>query len=196
VRASSLWFRAVVLVVAGITAPCHGDIIQDAANQSMYWPFGEVRGQTFTADETVTTLRSIGFYYSPGNPTFPDARPTMTLYQGHGYGGQVLGSVTLGPIPGSSPHHWVDADFSGVTLVVGEVYTFKLAQTPGASGGFMVWGHVTDDIYPHGVFLNSKGDAVPTHDLQFRVLAVPEPGSFGLLATAAGAIFFLRRWRR
>ncbi|MCA9229139.1 MAG: hypothetical protein KDA57_00695 [Planctomycetales bacterium] len=191
---------AAISTLAFTLSLASADIIQEVWNQSVSLGSGgntNHRGQTFTADSTVAQLGSIGFFYVGNfNEHLPDSQPTITLYEGLGYGGTVVNNSTIDPIPADSPNHWVDADFSGTTLTPGQLYTFQLNQpVEPVSGAYALYASSSVDIYPDGEHLSENGTGF-THayfDLAFRVLGIPEPSTLLLGALVGLGLFVPRR---
>ncbi len=190
-----------MLMLTALAGSAAADIIQSQWNQSLSLGSGgntNHRGQTFLADASVAQLGSIGFfYYGPVNQTLPASQPTITLYQGFGYGGTVVHASAVDPIPADSTHHWVDADFSGVTLTPGQLYTIQLNQpTEPVSGAYAIYASTTIDIYTDGEFLSENGTGFTNahFDMAFRVqAAVPEPATCSLLLMAVLGMVWRRR---
>ena len=168
----------------------HADIIQPSGGASLSWGTSIAAvetGQSFTADSSVTSLKSIGFIYRDVNPTLPAPSMRMDLFAGVGYGGAVLDSDVVVAYTGVGDH-WEDFDFSGNTLVSGQTYSFRLAAAAGpVAGGYRF---TTSDPYAGGSWLDSAGNPI-TGDMAFRILGVPEPSTtlllcLGLMAMATG----------
>src|SRR5205807_4338486 len=84
-------------------------------------------GQTFTA--VVPSIETIGVGLQVGNPQFSAfTSVTMSLYAGEGTTGLLLASRTLTPTPPVEVRAmiWLDFDFSEVSLVPGNVYSFSV----------------------------------------------------------------------
>lgn len=145
-------------------------------------------GQTFTAIDS--SLLSIGFAYSDINPGSPNTPVTISLYEGEGFGGALLGSRTF-LLPDVLPSTldtpvFVDTDFSGINLSIGASYTaalgvaddsFKIAVVRGANtyaGGYAIGGACSDcDLN-----LRVVGETV--------VGGVPEPATWALMIGGFG----------
>lgn len=182
---------AVILLAASNT---HADIVQPVVEDSI--PFltsaPSIRfGQTFTAIASVTDLESIGFYYLE-QPTGLGVSFTMELFEGIGDGGTLIDSFTKTIQTGND--RWEDFDFSGNTLVEGELYTFLVTGTVNnGTGGAAAFAL---DNYDGGSFYDNN--TAPAIDLAFRVLGsssgvIPEPSS---IASAAIGLLALSRCRR
>lgn len=172
------------------------DIIQSSFNGSTAWPSSTITvGQSFTADSSVASLAAIGFRYTDFNSTLADPTVTMTLFEGQGYGGTQLGTVSK--VVTTTGVQWEDFDFSGISLTAGDIYSFRIVGGPG-SGGFSV--NSSGDAYTDGTYLGGAGNPPPfTLDLAFRVLgataAVPAPASLPVLAFGLAAFGLARRRR-
>jgi hypothetical protein len=149
-----------------------GAIIQDKAQWSGQILYHSPIGQTFTAEDS--HILFIGFYVFDANPTSGPIALTVELFEGVGTAGLSLGSA---PITGLTPGFggFYDADFSSVTLTVGQVYTAIVSSTS-ARGGVesFQWAYVggtpfAPDPYTGGdeIFL---GNVEPYADLMFCVI--------------------------
>lgn len=179
-------------VLGAITLDANADIIQEQTNQNILWPSGSTRGQTFLADASVATITSIEFYYSSSNTSLPAAQPTILIYEGEGFGGNVVDSSISPLIPSDSVDSWIEVQFTNAEVTPGQMYTFQLNQATGAAGGYAIWGDASVDVYPNGEHLTNDGSKL-THaffDNMFRIHGVPEPSTLGLaLLVAVGPAF-------
>ena len=156
-------------------------------------------GQTFTAIDEA--LISIGFAYSDINPGAPNTEVTIDLYEGDGFAGALLASrsfVLPAVLPSTSdPPAFIDTDFSGVSLVVGGVYTAALSV---AANSFKVAVTYGFDAYDGGYGFGSGFCA--DCDLNFRVVGesggttVPEPHAWALMIAGFGLAGSVLRSRR
>jgi len=164
----------------------------------------ETVGQSFTAE--FADLTSIAFYYTTMNPGSANDPFTMFLYEGAGFGGTQLGSVSFSlpySPPGDSTYGYYDADFSSIDLVVGSVYTAGVK----VDGTSPLWGLAWEgDNYSGGQVYSGNpndfcGDGA-TCDLRFRVIgeaavvAVPTTTTLPLLGLAFTALGYSRRKRK
>lgn len=158
-------------------------------------------GQSFKAIDT--DLLTISLAFSDINPELANDPITISLFAGSGFGGMLLDSqsVTLPavlPSTFASPV-FIDFDFSGNSLVIGNTYTIGLTAT-----NFKVAVVYGPDAYADGTMLTTGGTpcAAASCDLNFRVIgetpdgpvAVPEPGTLALIA--AGLLGFAATRRR
>lgn len=189
-RVTCLTFAAACLLQAN---PASADIVQDSGQFDLaifaYAPLG----QTFTAVDA--QISAIAFAFSEINPGFPNDPVTMSLYAGDGFGGTLIASVSQtlpAVLPSTSaPPQFIDFDFTGVTLTVGEVYT--VAVTAGTSPRIAAV-YSNADPYAGGHYISGFDGSIAAYDLNFRVTAaVPAPAglALGLGALSAG----LRRRR-
>jgi hypothetical protein len=172
-----------------------GQILQNGFNSTWAINFHEPIGQSFTAEDPNVTF---GFYLTTMNPTESNGMLTVTLYQGSGFGGSVLGSSTFGLADGYS--NFFDVDFSAVNLAPGNVYTVGVSTTSSLYWGLQ--GMMDTDNYAGGTaftFGNPGGTlgASTLRDWRFRVTPaaseIPEPAGFALLPLGLAA---LAAWRR
>jgi hypothetical protein len=164
-----------------------GLIIQDRKNWGLQIQGFSPIGQTFTAEDA--QIISIGFWVEDWNPWAGPIDLTVQLFQGVGTGGPSLGSA---PIEGLSPGFdgFYDADFTSVSLTVGQVYT-AIVSSSSIRGG--VWGFQSD-VYPGGAMI-FQGSVKPYADAAFRVVPIPAPSALMLGGIGLGFIGRLRRRR-
>jgi hypothetical protein len=168
---------------------------------------GGVFGQSFIAPGT--DLQSIGVQFATLNPTAAQDSVTITVREGAGLTGAVLGSSTIVPVNvgRNDPKVFTDIDFTGVTLVSGASYTFTLVNNgSGPRNGILFGPSLIDppfgqvfgpDAYADGDLLFSGSAFSPCRtldrcDLNFRVTAttavIPEPASWALMIAGFGLV--------
>lgn len=193
-----------LLAVAMLTLPFlsaryvqAGTILQDKTDGSCHQILhNSPIGQTFTAEDA--TIQSIGFKVGDYNPGYGPIALTVELFKGVGTGGLSLGSS---PITGLTPgfNGFGDADFSFVTLTVGQIYTAILSSTSARGAVYSYWWAYPDgtpykpDPYIGGDMFYT-GNLKSYGDLTFRVV-VPEPASAFLVIAGMG-LFRLRREKK
>lgn len=164
-----------------------GDIIQDQYDGFNQINYHSPIGQSFTAEDS--KISSIGIGLEDMNPSINSFSLTMELFRGEGFDGPSLGSVDFTVGEGFSGIF--DVDFSFVSLVVGETYTFQLID-PSIRWGVRINYHTYggDGSPIPGKIDYTGGDAFllgniqDTGDLQFRILSVPLfPGEVNLPKT-------------
>ena len=166
-----------------------GLIMQTQANWGYTINYHMPVGQTFTAEDA--QIVSIGFAVGEANPHTPFAPIWVNLFQGEGTSGTLLGQAQLdGLEPGYNGFY--DADFTSVTLTVGQVYTATLSST---SSRAEIRGTFNEP--PPGPYAGGRaifnGVLYPNRDLAFRVQPIPEPCTLSLLALGGVALLRKRR---
>jgi hypothetical protein len=118
----------------------------------------KTQSQTFTAGAS-GNLDKISIYLGNPNGDASETNLTVQVYEGIGTTGTLLGSQTY-----AYPAQWgfqnIDFNFSNISVVQGQVYTFKLS-TPSVSHGFI--GINTDNTYSGGSL-----DFAPSSDMIFK----------------------------
>ncbi|MCM8530222.1 MAG: PEP-CTERM sorting domain-containing protein [Lentisphaeraceae bacterium] len=185
--------KILTILIVAITALSANaaNIVQSSNNGGSYMPAGSDKGQSFTS--TGTDLDSISVWLEEWNVHLaPSFTVTVDLYEGVGYAGPLVDSLTL-DLTGHQPG-WADFDFSGNLLALGDSYTFKTTST-GRGGQY----YESANVYAGGTsFFN--GSANPNTDLAFKVTygnsATPEPSSYALMLIGLlGLVAFGRRQR-
>jgi hypothetical protein len=158
-------------------------------------------GQSFLAEDTQLGL--IAFAFSDINPSLSNDPVTVTLYQGAGFGGSIIDTATQtlpAVLPGtqSSPV-LIDFDFTGTSLVVGQIYT--AAVTTGSSFKVAVVYSGTD-VYAGGQLFHSGGSALNgcsagacPFDMNFRITPVPEAETYAMMLAGLGLVGWTARRR-
>ena len=180
-----------------------GIILQDLTGESLTVGdvdfFNPYAGQTFTAEDPL--LGAIAFSFSLVNPQFAEPDITIELFDGVGIGGMSLGTVTqmipIGSLvlANSDPPIFVDFDFSGVGLTVGNMYS---AQVRGTTGRLSVLRNFTNP-YAEGQFFRGGVGSDPSfeqlQDAAFRITPAPVPAPSAFLLFATGfAVLISRQW--
>jgi hypothetical protein len=161
-----------LLLAALLTAmsPCRADIILDGlpsfgVNIGLFAP----TGQSFIADRSV--LKSIGMWTTSCNcPDQPLEQFQLRLLSGSGTSGTPVATRTA--MAPNGLYGFLDFDFSGVMLTVGQTYTAVMTQLsetpPGSPAG--IYGSSND--YSGGMAFLS---GVPQPDMQFSLRVIDDP---------------------
>jgi hypothetical protein len=129
----------------------------------------------------------------------------MSLYQGAGFGGLLVNSVTQtlpAVLPSTlAPPVFIDFDFSGTALVLGQTYTAAVTTSSPKVGVVLLGsdGYANGRMFQTGSF-TACGQTGELCDLNFRVTGatvvggqVPEPSTVVLLASG---LVGLMAWKR
>lgn len=183
-----------VLLVSGAS----GDIVShytSSAGATWWGASLGTRGQSFVADASVADLGSIGFFYDDANAqvgSLAPAAPVFTLFNGVGYAGSVVAAAQADPIVPKTGDRWIDADFTGVTLIPGQTYSFQIFQDNFSStaGAFSYSGVDGHNAYLPGDMLRWDGVPESPYDLHFRVLGASAPAVPAPLAAIMAPVMF------
>lgn len=129
-------------------------VSMEQAISNASWPFtGTVtpEWQSFTATES---LESFSIAIHIGSATAANTR-TITVYQGEGTGGTVLGTTTIAPLHNVSS--WVESPMLNIPLQAGTVYTIHINDRHW-------WSYQMSDVYAGGRALHNVN-----HDFTFRI---------------------------
>jgi hypothetical protein len=177
-------------------------ILQEQSQFAGVFNAPRFKGQTFLAEEPF--LQSIGVRLQFVNPRESDATVNLSLFGGRGTGGDLLAKRSIMPTLSLEQHDivWLDFDLSGVAVAPGETYTFTIqSPSPYWAAHYNQWaypgGLIDEEFagridYPGGEFLTDRGFR-PYQDLTFRVETIPEPGTWLLLLTGLGGLWFWRK---
>lgn len=162
-----LWIPVFLIAATACRADITvGDPPTFSVNMAIFAP----TGQSFTAD--ASALKSIGMWTSTCNcPNDPPVQFELKLLSGAGTSGSLVAARTAtAPI---ALYGFLDFDFTGVNLTVGQTYTAMLSQisaSPPSSTGTPIFG--VTNAYPGGIaFLN--GQPRPDLDFSLRVRDLP-----------------------
>jgi hypothetical protein len=153
-----------------------GDPPTFSVNMAIFAP----TGQSFTADGAA--LKSIGMWTSTCNcPNDPPVQFQLNLLSGGGTSGALVATPTaVAPI---GLFGFLDFDFSGVRLTVGQTYTAMMSQmsaSPPTSAGTPTFGVM--NVYAGG---NAFVSGQPRRDLDFPLPVLDLPATAQALQYAA-----------
>lgn len=127
-------------------------------------------GQSFTANLT-GTLAKVNVY---NNSTSSTGDFRLTIYNGSGYGGSILGTqdftITTAPVG-----EYEIPVSTTINITAGNVYTMRLDGITTGNGNFLA---PSGDIYANGVLYYTGGSSFSSYDLWFKTfLNVPTPAT-------------------
>lgn len=187
------------MALAGVTPASAATIENTNSDARLTLSFFQL-GQSFTAADE--DLLSIGFLMSVPNAANANADFTIKLFEGEGMGGTLLatrnGTAPFDLPAGFGDAEFVDFDFSGVSLTLGQQYTALVTSTSTRLGVSVDRA----DSYASGqAYLGGRLDLLgPAYDhcltggcdTGFRVTgytdtgAVPEPATWALMIGGFG----------
>jgi hypothetical protein len=145
-----------------------GNPITSTSNFSVNIQLFAPTGQSFIADRSV--LKSVGMWTSTCS-CLPLITFQLSLLRGSGTSGAVL--ATRQAVAPQGLYGFLNLDFSGVAVTVGQTYTAVMTQitpNPPNSAGFAIYG--TPNDYPGGIaFIKAS----PRPDLEFALRVIDDP---------------------
>jgi hypothetical protein len=160
-------------------------------------------GQTFTAEDALIDM--ISFEFSCSTILTPASSLEVNLYEWDS------DTDSLGALVSSAPNSttlpvfqggfsWVEFDFTGTALTVGEEYAAFAVDPPPENDpwGYLVRWNTVSDEYTGGTALFGINGVAPTpardgYDLNFRVTPVPVPAAVWLLGSGLIGLIGIRR---
>src|SRR5882724_4246360 len=163
----SLVFGSSLLVTSSLWS---GEIIQPQTRGSLDIAAFNPLGQTFTAEDS--KISSIGFQVWANIDQYSSAQLTYELREGADPSGLLLASASF-TLP-TTFSGYADADFSSVTLTVGQIYTVLLfASNPSFAVDWNQWADDTGPIPGRIDYTGGQamvfGLLMPREDLTFRI---------------------------
>jgi hypothetical protein len=184
-----------------------GTILQTQTSGSLGFSFSNPLGQSFTVEDA--SIQSIGFSLFDVNESLGKFEISVALLDGVGFAGPEIGSVALQLPDGFIG--FVDFDFSGLDLVVGDVVTAMVSSSSGR-GGIAIHQHTSlagDPIpgevdYLGGDMIQPDGSVDPNFDLTFRVFPlgvfppseIVEPSTLVVFSSGILGIGLMAGWHR
>ncbi len=167
------------------TGACAGPIVQNQESAYLSILLFKPVGQTFTAEDS--KISTIGFLVDNWSQQYQVGYTfRYDLYQGIGVNGPFLGSATVRLPVGF--HNYADADFSHLSLTIGNTYTVTISA-PDYDWGVAANFTAFDSGEPNPGKIDYLGGAAfvpgllkPTDDLTFRIIPIPEPSASTLIS--------------
>jgi hypothetical protein len=196
--------RSRLLLALLVAAPANAaTILVDSGERIQTISSVDPLGQTFLAP--ASKLVSVGLQFATLNPTATQNTVTVAIRQGAGLSGTVLASSTFTPVNAGrfDPKVFTDIVFPGVMLKVGKPYTITILNNGSGVRNGLVFGpdlinppfgtEFEPDAYPDGTLLftgslGGCGTNPASCDLNFKVVAVPEPASWALFIAGFGLL--------
>jgi hypothetical protein len=160
-------------------------------------------GQTFTAKDPV--IDTIEFDLTCNTILEPASSLQVDLYNWNSdtssMGSLVASALNSGELPVfRGGYSWVDFDFNGTQLTIGEKYAAVIIDPENDKWGYGVHWNNSADLYAGGSALFHIGEAHGTRvpdadgfDLNFRVTPVPVPAAVWLLGSGLIGLIGIRR---
>lgn len=195
-QSKNITVSSVVLLLTAVFSiagqPCQADIVHASHSTSTFFAGSTGDGQSFTADASVVNLEHIDFMWQDGNTHQPLPDLTMHLFEGAGFGGTEVDSVSISLASVPADFTFIPFDFSGNTLTPGQVYTFRLVGGPDMRGGFR---RQFPGTYAGGMLYYNFGGSNPDQDYAFQIVGtpVPEPASLAIMGLGGLAILLRKR---
>lgn len=148
-----------------------------SAGQIIVLPSYTDLGQSFMAGLT-GALSSVEVEVNGTSPFYPTLSGDfiLTVFQGDGYGGSVLGTATVNVPVGFEGN--LTIPITSVNVTSGTIYTFKIAPAPSSSGRIML--NMSNNVYANGILYNGSFGASPGYDLKFKTYVTLPPTASAL----------------
>lgn len=148
---------------------------ETSAGQIIVLPSYTDLGQSFMAGLT-GALSSVEVEVNGTSPFYPTLSGDfiLTVFQGDGYGGSVLGTATVNVPVGFNGN--LTIPITSVNVTSGTIYTFKIAPAPSSLGRIML--NMSNNVYANGILYNGIFGASTSYDLKFKTyITSPPPAS-------------------
>lgn len=150
---------------------------ETSAGQIIVLPSYTDLGQSFMAGLT-GALSSVEVEVNGTSPFYPTLSGDfiLTVFQGDGYGGSVLGTATIN-VPVSFEGN-LTIPITSVNVTSGTIYTFKIAPAPSSSGRIML--NMSNNVYANGILYNGTFGPTTNYDLKFKTYITSPPAASAL----------------